>query len=218
MEIEPKVCPNKESVEWKVLMHNLDNNETDAMEAWENNKKEIPTGTKLLQYKGYYEQARMLRNMPVEGIAKHIVESTKEAFSSQLYKGSYWVKAGTTVRERAYAKVTKVNKQLGKNLFILEKVPKYHKGSTTEITILKTTDGRSVFKSTPRSLYQESGKLATISNKRITDLQNTIEYKILNEKDDSIDKKVGQSYTFLSPQDASRFVSIIEKTKKFPSN
>ena len=66
-------------------------------------------------------------------------------------------------------------------------------------------------------LFQESGSLSTISKSKIDKLQSTIEYQILNEeKDEDIDKKVGQSYIFLSEKDAQRFTNLIERNKEFP--
>jgi len=66
-------------------------------------------------------------------------------------------------------------------------------------------------------LFQESGSLSTISKSKIDKLQSTIEYQILNEeKDEDIDKKVGQSYIFLSEKDAQRFTYLVEKNKEFP--
>ena len=65
-------------------------------------------------------------------------------------------------------------------------------------------------------LLQESGSLATIKQPEIDNLQSTIEYQLLNEKDEDIDKKAGQSYMFLSKKDAERFTHLFEKHKEFP--
>jgi hypothetical protein len=65
-------------------------------------------------------------------------------------------------------------------------------------------------------LFQNSGSLSTLSQSKINNLQNTIEYQLLNEKDEDLNKKVGQSYIFLSEKDAERFSNIVEKSKQFP--
>lgn len=65
-------------------------------------------------------------------------------------------------------------------------------------------------------LFQESGSLSTISKNKIDKLQSTVEYQILNEKDEDLDKKIGQSYIFLSKKDAERFTYLVEKHKEFP--
>ena len=65
-------------------------------------------------------------------------------------------------------------------------------------------------------LLQESGSLTTISKSKIDNLQNTVEYQLLNEKDEDLDKKTGQSYVFLSEKDAQRFTYLVERNKEFP--
>ena len=65
-------------------------------------------------------------------------------------------------------------------------------------------------------LLQESGSLATLPQTKIDNLQNTVEYQILNEKDENLDKKVGQSYILLSEKDAKNFTYLVEKNKEFP--
>jgi predicted kinase len=65
-------------------------------------------------------------------------------------------------------------------------------------------------------LLQESGSLTTISKSKIDNLQSTVEYQLLNEKDEDLDKKIGQSYMFLSEKDAQRFTYLVERNKEFP--
>lgn len=63
---------------------------------------------------------------------------------------------------------------------------------------------------------QKSGSLQTLTLAKIENLQSTVEYQLLNEKDEDLDKKAGQSYMFLSKKDAERFTYIVEKNKEFP--
>jgi len=77
-------------------------------------------------------------------------------------------------------------------------------------------EGFKEFISKRNKLLQESGSLATISKSKINNLQSTIEYQLLNETDEDLDKKVGQSYMFLSKKDAERFTYLVEKNKEFP--
>jgi hypothetical protein len=65
-------------------------------------------------------------------------------------------------------------------------------------------------------LLQESGSLTTISKSKIDNLQSTVEYQLLNEKDEDLDKKIGQSYMFLSEKDAQIFTYLVERNKEFP--
>jgi predicted kinase len=63
---------------------------------------------------------------------------------------------------------------------------------------------------------QESGSLSKISQSKINNLQNTVEYQLLVEQDDDLVIKGGQSYVYLNEKDANRFNFILEKTKEFP--
>lgn len=59
-------------------------------------------------------------------------------------------------------------------------------------------------------IYQLSSK------EEISNLQSTVDYELLNVKNEELLKKGGQSYIFLNEKDAKRFSFLIEKHKEFP--
>ena len=65
-------------------------------------------------------------------------------------------------------------------------------------------------------LFQESGRLAILSQSEIDNLQSIVEYQLINEEDENLNKKGGQSHIFLSKKDAERFTHLVEKNKEYP--
>jgi hypothetical protein len=199
---EGQKCPPKHTIEWKVLLHNLDNNEQDATESWRRNNEVVPTGTKLLSEIGWYKEARELRKLSVDELAEFIVSHTKESFSQKKISNSYWMKEFGD-NGRATQKINKVNLQIRKELFKLHPIPgKYHKKSGNQMKILKTTDGRSIFKQVDYSLkpvdtlmsdravqmFIKAQKVGWTLDKTLNELGGFANYKQLFKQDQLNDK------------------------------
>jgi len=70
---------------------------------------------------------------------------------------------------------------------------------------------------TENYLYQEQGRaLSTITEQEIKDLQNTVDYELLNEQNEELSNKGGKAYVFLKEKDAERFAYLLDKHKEFP--
>jgi hypothetical protein len=70
---------------------------------------------------------------------------------------------------------------------------------------------------TENYLYQEQGRaLSTITEQEIKDLQNTVDYELLNEQNEELSNKGGKAYVFLKEKDAERFSYLLDKHKEFP--
>jgi hypothetical protein len=68
-----------------------------------------------------------------------------------------------------------------------------------------------------RYLYQEQGRsLSTITKEEINDLQNTVDYQLLNEQNQELSNKGGATYVFLKEKDAEKFAYLLEKHNEFP--
>jgi hypothetical protein len=199
---EGQKCPPKHTIEWKVLLHNLDNNEQDATESWRRNNEIVPTGTKLLSEIGWYKEARELRKLSVDELAEFIVSHTKESFSQKKISNSYWMKEFGDLG-RATQKINKVNLQVRKELFKLHPIPgKYHKKSGNQMRILKTTDGRSIFKQVDYTLkpvdilmsdravqmFSKAQKVGWTLDKTLNELGGFANYKQLFKQDQLNDK------------------------------
>jgi hypothetical protein len=66
-------------------------------------------------------------------------------------------------------------------------------------------------------LYQEQGRsLSTITKEEINDLQNTVDYQLLNEQNQELSNKGGATYVFLKEKDAEKFAYLLEKHNEFP--
>jgi hypothetical protein len=66
-------------------------------------------------------------------------------------------------------------------------------------------------------LYQIPGRsLELVGEQDIQNLENTVDYQLLNEKNLELPKKGGQSYIFLKQKDAERFSYLLDKHKEFP--
>jgi hypothetical protein len=70
---------------------------------------------------------------------------------------------------------------------------------------------------TDEYLYQIPGRgLELATEQDIQNLENTVDYQLLNEKNPELPKKGGQSYIFLKQKDAERFSYLLDKHKEFP--
>lgn len=217
-------CPPKHTIEWKVLLHNLDNNEQDATESWRRNNEIVPTGTKLLSEIGWYKEARELRKKSVEELAEFIVSHTKESFSQKKISNSYWMKEFGDLG-RATQKINKVNLQVRKELFQLHPIAgKYHKKSGNQMRILKTTDGRSIFKQVNYTLkpvdtlmsdravqmFSKAQKVGWTLDKTLNELGGFANYKQLFKQDQLNDKVSDNTREQLITELASNYSFVVE--------
>lgn len=195
-------CPNENDPRWSILLSTVNNDKQDAVEAWTRNDYEFPEGWKLQSTKGWYEEARELRKKSVEELAEFIVSHTKESFSQKKISNSYWMKEFGDLG-RATQKINKVNLQVRKELFKLHPIEgKYHKKSGNQMRILKTTDGRSIFKQVDYTLkpvdtlmsdravqmFSKAQKVGWTLDKTLNELGGFANYKQLFKQDQLNDK------------------------------
>ena len=157
-------------------------------------------------------------------LAGNIISNINQEYNSpkfgELASLNTSLKNKVLVNIHPTARLIKAQEMLREGKVDIEELNSLEITSTSQLTPIKQDIGG--FKewvdefNKNNKLLQESGSLTTISKSKIDNLQSTVEYQLLNEKDEDLDKKIGQSYMFLSEKDAQRFAYLVERNKEFP--